>query len=386
MNEGREGPGELPALTTLRGLAALAVLFYHSSSLAFTYAGGTSRDFALLEIWRRGYLAVDLFFFLSGFVLTHVYGSRLVAERNWRAIGGFLWARFCRIYPASFFAAVIFALQFSLGGWLFPTGVSFDTQLIASLTLMQVPWLDAILFNPPSWSISAEFYSYLAFPFLVPPILRLKPRVAITLGAVLVIAIAVGHQGFDDSQRTVGWAALIRAVPEFTVGILAYRYYRYRLFMAFWKNDAVLVCVMAAVTVACLSGVPDGPVLVLLLALLLASVCNSGRLYSLMNAAPLRWLGEVSYSVYIFQAVPFMLMVGVSNLLVRYGLGGAWFALTAPFFALASGALVHRCVDLPARTWLRGFPDRLAAMSIVCRVATLRSVVPASAAMGEREQ
>src|SRR5207248_4950980 len=89
---------ELPALTALRGIAAVGVLLFHSSYYAYHFAGGSPP-----WLWRRGYLAVDLFFFLSGFVLTHVYGRRLTDGKSWPAIGRFLWARFCRIYPASLF-------------------------------------------------------------------------------------------------------------------------------------------------------------------------------------------------------------------------------------------------------------------------------------------
>src|SRR5260370_2250304 len=104
-SRGSERPVDIPALTSLRGLAALTGLLFHSSYVAFDYAGGPPP-----EIWRRGYLAVDLFFFLSGFVLTHVYGTRLAEEHNWRSIGKFLWARFSRIYPSILFATIVFLL------------------------------------------------------------------------------------------------------------------------------------------------------------------------------------------------------------------------------------------------------------------------------------
>ncbi len=134
-SRGTAAPVELPALTALRGLAALTVLFYHGSFLAFRFAGGERRGLA------RGNLAVDLFFLLSGFVLSHVYGSRLGPGRSWRAVGKFLWARFCRIYPASLFTVAVFVLQYTIGRLVWPAGVSFKAQLTAALLLMQVPWL-----------------------------------------------------------------------------------------------------------------------------------------------------------------------------------------------------------------------------------------------------
>ena len=126
---------ELPSLTPLRGIAAMAVLLYHSSFLAYHFGGGAPPG-----ICRRGYLAVDLFFFLSGFVLTHVYGSRLAANRDWPAIGWFLWARFCRIYPAALFTTAVYVLKHSIGQFDMPAGVSFKTQLIAALFLKVTPF------------------------------------------------------------------------------------------------------------------------------------------------------------------------------------------------------------------------------------------------------
>jgi peptidoglycan/LPS O-acetylase OafA/YrhL len=104
-------------------------------------------------------------------------------------------------------------------------------------------------------------------------------------------------------------------------------------------------------------------------ALLLASVCNSGRLAGILNAKPLRWLGEVSYSVYIFQILPLMVAVSLSQALVAYGFGGSRFEAIAALFVIGSGVLVHRCVDLPVRAALRRLPDRVARLTIPYRDA-----------------
>lgn len=377
---------ELPALTALRGLAAVTVLLFHSSSLAITYAGGANTGGALLWIWSRGYLAVDLFFFLSGFVLTHVYRSRFAEERSWQAISKFLWARFCRVYPASVFTTAVFILAFTIGRLPFPAGVSFKEQLIAALLLMQVPWLDKIVINGPSWSISAEFYGYLLFPFIVPVICRLRGRVAAALGVALLIEIAIDHMIFSHEPQDWGWGALLRALPEFTAGVFAYRAYSGRLFRGFWEKDATLVGVMAMIIAACFAGVSDGPIVILLVALLLAAVCNSGRMAGLLNAGPLRWLGEVSYSVYIFQALPLMLAVAFSGALIAHGLGGAWFTAFASLLAIGGGVLVHRCVDVPARAWLRRLPDRLATFGTVVRGVETRPALLVSAAIPAPER
>jgi peptidoglycan/LPS O-acetylase OafA/YrhL len=376
-----ERPAELPALTSLRGLAALTVLLFHSSYLSYNFAQG-----ALPTISRRGDLAVDLFFFLSGFVLAHVYGSRLAGEPSWRAVGKFIWARFCRIYPASFFATAVFVLAFTVGRLPFPADVSFKAQLIAALLLQQVPWLDNVVINRPSWSISAEWFSYMLFPLIVPMISRLGSRTAIAVGLALLAAAGVDHATVGDKDQASGWGALLRTVPEFWAGVFAYRCYSERLFRAIWEKDATFVAVTAMIAAACLADASDGPIVVLLMALLLASVCNSGRITGILNARPLRWLGEISYSVYIFQALPLTLAVAASGLLVAHGLGGAWFTIIAASFALGCGVLVHRCVDLPARAALRRLPGRVAGIVAACRGAKANalSLVPISSPERDR--
>jgi peptidoglycan/LPS O-acetylase OafA/YrhL len=100
---------------------------------------------------------------------------------------------------------------------------------------------------------------------------------------------------------------------------------------------------------------------------------------------PLRWLGEVSYAVYIFQALPLMVAVGLAGVLVRHGLGGARFTVLAALLALGGGVLVHRCVDLPVRAALRRAPDRAKAIVAAYRNATARAMPLVPIAVRERD-
>lgn len=355
-NKSETAAAELPALTALRGIAALAVVFFHASFIAYHYAGGG----VVPTVWRRGYLAVDLFFFLSGFVLTHVYASRLGSGRGWRAIGQFFWARFCRIYPASLFTIAVYALLYASGRLYRPEDFSFGTQMLASLTLMQVPWLHQVYINPPAWSVSAEWYTYLLFPLLLPAVMGLERRTAALLGSLVLLLVAAGHLPFTHEQQNWGWGALARAFLEFTAGVFGYRAYRDGLFCGFWQKDVTLIGIVAGLAVALISGVSDALLVVLLLALLLAAASNSGRMSHIFKARPLQWLGDVSYSVYIFQSVPFMLAVRIAPALAAHGLTGVRFEALAVSLALAGAVLVHRCIDVPARAALRRLPDRLA--------------------------
>jgi peptidoglycan/LPS O-acetylase OafA/YrhL len=250
---------------------------------------------------------------------------------------------------------------------------------------MQVPWLHEVVINSPSWSISAEWYAYLLFPFVAPMICRLRDRTAAVVCVLLLIELAVYHTIFSDRQPAEGWGALVRALPEFTAGVFAYRYYSERLFRKIWEKDAVLIAIVAAIAAGCLLGAPDSLAVILLPGLLLAAVCNSGRAAGVLNAAPLRWLGEVSYSVYIFQTLPFIVMVSLSGTLAAHGITGSRFEVIAALFTFGSCVLVHRCVDVPARAALRRLPDRMTAFAVGDRARNTRPIFEASASMPEQK-
>jgi peptidoglycan/LPS O-acetylase OafA/YrhL len=276
-----------------------------------------------------------------------------------------------------------FVLAFTAGHLPFPASASFTGQLIAAMLLMQVPWLDDVVINGLSWSISAEWYAYLLFPFVAPIVCRLRGRSALALFIVLLIAIAVNHA---ISLFVSGWGALARALPEFTVGVFAYSFYSGRLYRNILEKDATLIGVVAIIVAAFIAGAPDGLIVILLLAFLLASVCNSGRMAGIIDARPLRWLGEVSYSIYIFQALPLMAAVSLSGALVAHGFGGLRFEVITALFALGSGAMVHRCVDVPARAALRRLPDRIMAFALGDRAPEIHLISRASVAVPERNR
>ena len=117
---------------------------------------------------------------------------------------------------------------------------------------MQVPWLDEVVINGPSWSISAECYAYLLFPFVMPTIYRMRARTTATIGIMILIVIAIS----GSQTHIFGWGALGRALPEFIIGALTYRCYSERLFWKFWEKDIVLIAVGLILIWASLADLP----------------------------------------------------------------------------------------------------------------------------------
>ena len=154
---------DLPGLTGIRGVAAWFVVLYHIR-LGVAWALPPP----VVAVLGKGYLAVDLFFMLSGFVLWLNYDDRLRAGGIGEA-ATFLARRIARIWPLHVFmlaGAVAFVLATAAAGRPpsdhYPWG-----ELPLHLALMQNWGLtNALTWNDPAWSISCEFAAYLLFPLL----------------------------------------------------------------------------------------------------------------------------------------------------------------------------------------------------------------------------
>ncbi len=167
-------PQNLKALTALRFIAAMWVVSYDY------WADLTAVTPHLVS---KGYLGVELFFVLSGFILSHVYLQGF-GERNFR-YADFLWARLARVYPVHL--ATLLGMGGLIGGATLLGIQAGDKALVwsslpAQLTLTQAWGLGLHGgWNHPSWSISAEWFAYLSFPAFAWAAWRLRDRPALAL-------------------------------------------------------------------------------------------------------------------------------------------------------------------------------------------------------------
>lgn len=332
----------LPSLTPLRGIAALFVVLLHLTR--------GDADQSVPAFLLRGYLGVDLFFILSGFVLTHIYVRDFLAGPSWRDIAAFLWARVARIYPVHVFILVVLILGGAAQG-------ASAVALLQNFLLIMVPW-PTVAINPLAWSLSAEWYAYLFFPFMVGWLWRCDGRLTAVVAIALLLWLDVftAIRGFGVVRDLM----LGRALPEFVIGVITYRAFSDRNLARHWQSDASFVAVAAALVVA-VTLVPQGDVVVIALfpLLLLAAVSNAGAATRLLNARPLRWLGDISYSVYLGQvpAISVALILSTTWLGPRLGLAGL--RVVALVATLAIATLVHRTIEVPCRDLLRRAPDQL---------------------------
>jgi peptidoglycan/LPS O-acetylase OafA/YrhL len=297
----------LPSLTPLRGIAAIWVVLYHFGVLYFPNLQ-PDRYTALLN---KGYLAVDLFFMLSGFVMTHVYREVFASRVGRRSYWTFLSARIARLYPLhlavlGLFVATGLAVstaEYAAGGpvsgipiW----GVRSVVALIANLFMLQGLHASTLSWNYAAWSISLEFMAYLVFPFVLMRVWRAGSRTQGSL-ALALFAVLVGLAWLtrDDFNQWDGPTTLLRCLPEFLLGTLLYRAYLSPARATLLSGDAVALALLAALLLALHAKGPDLLVVVLFAAVLMAVVSNRSRIGAWLNSSPLVWLGEISYALYL---------------------------------------------------------------------------------------
>lgn len=346
---------QLDGLTAVRYLAALWVVLFHHWTDAFGLAPPA--------LVAKGYLGVELFFILSGFILCHVYFDAARAGRF--RYGAFVWARFARVYPlhlATLVGMGALAGAAALAGWPSHGEVLKWSSLPAQLLMLQAWGLGpAGGWNHPSWSISAEWFAYLTFPVTVGLALRLQRRPGLALGAAagaaaLLYASFPILAGFPLTKATLAWGAL-RIVPCFLLGAALYLVWRRWSGAGFAPPLAVKLGALALPAGLAALQAPD-TALVGAEALVILVLAGGGDQRPWAGAGRvLVYLGEISYAVYMccipVGLVYFRLatpLLGPPNLATSTA-SLAGFVLLLTVVAAAA----HHLIERPARQGLRGW-------------------------------
>ena len=197
-------------LDGLRGVAALLVVFYHIFE-GFSFAGGGT----LITVINHGYLAVDFFFILSGFVIGYAYDDRW--KKN-LTLKGFFKRRLIRLHPMIVMGAVIGCITFFIQGGVKWDGTQVATSAVMLALLLAMFFIPAypgagydvrgngemFSLNGPSWSLFFEYIGNLLYALFIH---RLGNK-ALT---VLVILLGLGLSWFALSDVVgygmigVGW-------------------------------------------------------------------------------------------------------------------------------------------------------------------------------------
>ncbi|WP_291767696.1 acyltransferase [Maricaulis sp.] len=350
-------PSHLTSLTRLRFFAAIWVVVYHWRE------PWTVDVDSLTQLFAMGRFGVDLFFILSGFVLTHVYAE--AREQGRFSFGRFLIARFARIWPLHI---AVIGLLACVGLVASVVGVPFDRELfnvsdLPANILMVHAWgfVPEVSWNGPSWSISAEWFAYLAFPaYLMASIaLRRRPWLLLLISIALFFILDRVHLWMfaETLPMATERFGVIRIIPEFLMGVALYRLGQsHTLPPAFARLSLALVLVIYFL--AAHIGVDDRLV-ALLGAPMIFLLAELDRHAGETKSGLFVYLGDISYTIYMIH-VPFFM---VAFNLLQDVLGVLDQAMPTLVFVslgtvmIGASAVSHELFEKPARQLIRKVGD-----------------------------
>lgn len=331
---------ESAPLTSIRGVAALWVVLdhYHLTMSAVGY-----------NLWpglsHYGYTGVDIFFVLSGFILTAVY--RDLAARK---VCGFLVRRVFRIYPMHL--AVLCSMVFLWIDTYLRFGVYDQSQqlrwLPACALLLQPFIYHRLMWNSATWSLSIEFICYLAFPIAI-YVLR-NQRLLILSAVALALAFSE-HRVQIYGLYIWGVGAVKRGLAGFGLGMTL------RLIGARLPRPSPLLATtleLASLTgIAAVAAVGEGPFIPLFAALLILSLSyESGIIARLLSGRFWLWFGKISFSLYLIHQVligPMWMSFPATKLPLPHAEAGMVWTIAIIGLCLALSTLTWRLIEEPLR-------------------------------------
>lgn len=343
---GRTGAdhGHKLLLDLLRGLAAIAVIVLHVGDIVF------------VPLMPGGYLAVDFFFVLSGYVIARAYDRRLSTTMRF---GPFLGLRLIRLYPLFLVGAGLGLVKMLAQSHLHARFALDGGQLVLATVsnFLMLPYLlpypHVFPLNAPAWSLSFELLVNLLYAWFL---FRARTLWIAALAVAAAVVIVAGPI-FYGTDRLIGGAAvdrllfgLARVLYGFPIGMLLAR-----LPAITARPSAMASLMLAAILLLCLALPLAGPSS---LARDMVFVLAGGPLLVWAGSrfeVPARWrrvaafLGDLSYPLYILH---YPIVLGVAFIGARQGFAPPIIIVVTLVVVIAASVLAMRYYDEPVRSWL----------------------------------
>jgi peptidoglycan/LPS O-acetylase OafA/YrhL len=367
--------GEIKALSGLRIVAAVWVVLFHFRPWLEVAAPGFRS--ALAPVLNCGAQGVDLFFMLSGFVLTWTYLDRMGESFSIRSTLHFLWLRLARVWPV-----YLVTLHLAAAWIIFTLYVGHEpskaadqlnaVSYVRQVLLMQLwfqPYFDGSSWDGPAWSISAEWLAYLLFGLLVRVIFRIAR--ATRARGLLWLAVAASLPPalllLATGQFYTPWNWLPRIVMQFTAGALACAAVRkLQLSEPARRRVGYLSVVLAGAIVGTLylldaHPVPkvsdsSGLVDVLFVPLVVTLAIGVGSLPRLLSTRIMVYGGYISFSLYMVHELvhtAWNWFTAQFEIVLTPSWSAKLIVISVLGVAVLGGAALYHFVEEPARLWMR---------------------------------
>jgi len=303
------------ALTGLRFLAAVWIVLFHMSCVNFldyNMGWGNMVNWGSLAYFLQwGSHAVEVFFVLSGFLMSLAHRQQFIEKIEPSQYFRFIALRLSRIYPLHLVLLLYLVAAIALG-WIEQRS-PFNDGIGWQLTLTQA-WLPAssyndLTWNLPAWAVSTQWAAYLLFPFFIWLIARVrwtKPRLSVAM-ALLVALYYVRFEGGIVAWH-LGEMALTRTFICFALGMLMHEAYRLGWAVQLkWEHACFFLCFMVAAY--CMEPQASKVMILVTAALVIFGLARStGGIARVLSSRVFVYLGSLSYAIYLLQ-YPVMLTI-----------------------------------------------------------------------------
>ena len=357
-------------LDGLRGVAALMVIWYHVFE-GFAFASNSA-----IETLNHGYLAVDFFFILSGFVIGYAYDDRWGKSLTMK---DFFKRRLIRLHPMVIMGAVLGAITFCIQGsvqW-DGTHVAISMIMLSLLcTIFFIPAMPGVGYevrgngemfplNGPCWSLFFEYIGNILYALFIRRLSNKALTVFVVLLGVALAAFAVFNVS-TYGNIGVGWTldgvnflgGSLRMLFPFSLGMLMSRNFKpMKVKGAFWICAIALIALFSVpyldgLAQLCMNGVYEAFCVIVAFPIILW-IGASGTTTDKQSTKICKFLGDISYPVYVIHYPLMYLFYAwlIENQL--YTLGETWHVALCVF--ILSIILAYLCLKLydePIRKYL----------------------------------
>ncbi|MFT4940005.1 MAG: peptidoglycan/LPS O-acetylase OafA/YrhL [Paraglaciecola sp.] len=340
-------------LTGYRGIAALWVVAFHLTEHIQHYV-----PLWVAQFLQQGYLAVDFFFVLSGFVIALNYFERLANNFSKAQLFDFMVKRIARIYPLHLLIWLAY-LSIPLAYLIMDKDFSsvnrydFEGYILGLVLLNNWGFLEGLVWNVPAWSISTEFGAYLLFPFLVLGF-RLKKVWFVAFAAIIICCLSVfalyDHLAIPSIGENIAKVGLWRCLLEFTMGTAIYLFYRQcSAIIEVWSGWIISFGVFFLLITVFFTDLADYIYAPLGMAAILIGSLNRQAADSIFARGVLKWLGDISYSVYLSH---YFIKDWMKLTLLDEGVTPLWWIGLYFFVTLLVSHLLFKYYEIPAKNWV----------------------------------
>lgn len=359
------------ALDSLRGIAAIGIVLWHYSNF-YEIAGPFDLPFSntLAFFYKLGWTLVDFFFCLSGYVFFRFYFVRIKTKQIY--IKEFLILRISRLYPLillTLICAALLSYMLLLEKGKFYIHKENDIfAFFANLFFLQSGFFSLHdSFNAPSWSVGIEFWVYLAFFFLAS---NLKKGMEFACMLIALFFMAALNNGINFGLIIFS-AEFERGLSSFFLGGLTYFFIekistlktKTQNYMG-WTMMSVVIFICVLLHLRCsnnhspyIDSIVSNEYLLITLILnplLIISVCISPNINKIIGIQPFKFLGEISYSIYLWH-IPIQLLIFwvVFSMNLSLKLESPIFFLGYFLIVLLTAYVSSRFIEIPLKNMLR---------------------------------